>query len=296
MTTQHPGAGARHVVAPLFVPALDPRKLEKAWAVAEAVIIDLEDAVADDRKDEARAWLASLPGDRREKTWIRVNAVDTGRAAEDLRAAAPKAGAVVLPKCQSADDIRVALAAIDGAASPPPLIIPILETALGIEAALEIGRAAPDRIARLSFGLGDLSRDLGIPWEPAGPMAEHARCRVAMASRAAGLAPPVDTVEPTVGDDARVAADTARARACGFGGKFCIHPGQLAIVQRGFRPSDAELALERRKVEAFAAALERGSAAVVVEGHFVDYPVAVLAEAVLKRAGQPTGLLSKERS
>ncbi len=277
------------VVAPLFVPALDERKLHKAWALAEAVIIDLEDAVADHRKSEAREWVRTLAG-RKELTWVRVNAADTGRCRDDILAVAANAAVIVLPKCQSADDVILALSALDASGSGA-LLLPIIETAAGLEAAPAVARAAPGRMARLSLGLGDLSRDLGIPWEPGGPMAQHARCHVGIISRAAGLPAPIDTVVPTVGNVRMLEEDTARARAAGFGGKFCIHPTQVPVVQAGFRPSEAESLLARRQVLAFVDAIRRGGAAVVVDGYFVDYPVAELAEALLARAGQATGLL-----
>jgi len=283
-------ARAGQVVAPLFVPALDERKLHKAWTLAEAVIIDLEDAVPDARKSEARDWVAQLAPGHRHLTWVRVNAADTGRCREDIMAAASQAAAIVLPKCQSVADLRLALDALDACGADVPLI-PIIETAAGLEAATAIARLAPGRLARMSLGLGDLSRDLGIPWAPEGPMAQHARCHLGIVSRAAGLAAPLDTVVPTVGDTRQLVDDTARARAAGFGGKFCIHPSQVEVVRTGFRPSEAEAQLALRQVQAFVEAIGRGSAAVVIDGYFVDYPVAELAEALLARAGQPSGLL-----
>jgi citrate lyase subunit beta/citryl-CoA lyase len=200
------------------------------------------------------------------------------------------AAAVVLPKCQTVADLKLALDALDACGADIPLI-PIIETAAGLEAASSIARAAPHRLARLSLGLGDLSRDLGISWAPEGPMAQHARCHVGIVSRSAGLAAQIDTVVPTIGDVRQLIDDTARARAAGFGGKFCVHPSQVGVVQAGFRPSDAELQLAQRQVLAFIEAIGRGSAAVVVDGYFVDYPVAELAEATLARAGRATGLL-----
>jgi len=280
---------AARVVAPLFVPALDERKLNKAWGLAEAVIIDLEDAVADERKTEAREWVARL-ATKKALTWVRVNAADTGRCREDILAAAPNAAVILLPKCQGPDDVRLAVAALE-ASGADALLIALIETAAGLETASAIARAAPERLVRLALGLGDLSRDLGIPWDTAGTMAQHARCHLGIISRSAGLAAPIDTVVPTIGDERLLSEDTARARAAGFGGKFCIQPSQVGVVQAGFRPSEAEMTLARRQVVAFTEAIQRGSAAVVVEGYFVDYPVAELAEALLSRAGQATGLL-----
>ena len=283
-------AKAASVVAPLFVPALDQRKIAKAATIAEAVIVDLEDAVADSRKNEARTWLFSLPAAERPSRWVRVNAVETGACRDDITAAAPHASAIVLPKCRSAEDVRVAVDALD-AAKADSALIPIVETAEGLEAASDIAHSAPNRIARLSLGLGDLARDLGVSWEPGGSLAEYAGCRVAIASRAAGLAKPLNFVFPLLNDDAALAVDVARVRMIGFGGKFCIHPKQLSTVIAGFRPTRDELDLERKKVLAFADAIDRGSAAIVVDGYFVDYPVAELAEARLASVGEATGRL-----
>lgn len=279
------------VAAPLFVPALEERKLTKARGLAEAVIVDLEDAVSDDRKDEARDWAGRIAGPH-QGLWIRVNSVGTGRCLNDVEAVAGVADVIVLPKCESEKDIQLVERELRrlGSASA---VIPILETAAGVEAAARIARAAPERVPRLSLGLGDLSRDLGIAWEPAGPMAQHARCHLGITSRAAGLAAPLDTVYPTLGDAEMLLADVARARAAGFGGKFCIHPNQVGEVRTGFAPSEAEIALARRQMQAFADAIAAGKAAVVVDGTFIDYPVAEIAEALLTRAGCPSGLLAR---
>jgi len=281
---------AARVRAPLFVPALDERKLDKATTAAEAVIIDLEDATADSRKVEARLWVRSLGDDVGRKRWVRVNSVDTGLCGDDIRAVAAAASVIVLPKCEAPAHVELALAAIEEVGAST-LLIPIIETAAGIEAVSAIAKSGRGRMPRLSLGMGDLSRDMEVAWDPASTLAEHARCRVAIASRAAGLAKPIDSVIPRLDDPNMLSADVARGRAAGFGGKFCIHPNQLAAVASGFRPTPAELDLERRKVEAFVAALERGTAAVVLDGIFIDYPVAELAEARLAAEGEATGLL-----
>lgn len=293
MSALDPASRARigAVMAPLFVPALEDRKLAKARGLAEAVIVDLEDAVADERKDEARQWAACIAAPR-QGMWVRVNGLDSGRCLSDLEAVARLAEVIVLPKCESETDLHwldkeLSRLGCDCA------VIPILETAAGIESAHRIARAVPERVPRLSLGLGDLSRDLGIAWEPAGAMALHARCHLAITSRAAGLAAPIDTVVPTLGDAQMLNDDIARARSAGFGGKFCIHPEQVRAARSGFAPSLSEIEQARRKVQAFVDALAQGRAAVVVDGLFVDYPVAELAEALLARAGCPTGLVRR---
>ena len=130
----------------------------------------------------------------------------------------------------------------------------------------------------------------------AGPLSVHARCRIAIASRAAGLAKPIDSVIPRLDLPEMLTDDIAAGKAAGFGGKFCIHPSQLEATRAGFRPSEAQLALDRRIVEAFARAVAEGRATAVVDGNFIDYPVAELSEARLAAAGSPTGLLAPRRT
>lgn len=281
---------AARVTAPLFLPALDAAKLRKAEAVAEVALIDLEDAVPDHRKREAREWVAALPVEGRERRWVRVNAVDTGACEEDIAAAASRACVLVLPKCQSPEDIALAVRALERAGSDA-VLLPIVETARGLEAAPAIAQANAERVARLSLGLGDFHRDMAVPWDSGGPLAQYARCRLAVASRAGGLPPPLDSVISRLGDMELLDADIARGRDAGFGGKFCIHPEQVARVQAGFAPRPEQIAQARSIMEAFHAALGRGSAAIVIDGLFVDYPVAEQAEELLARAGQPSGLL-----
>jgi citrate lyase subunit beta/citryl-CoA lyase len=281
---------AAAVTAPLFLPALDEAKLRKAQRVAEVALIDLEDAVPDHRKREAREWVGMLPAKGRELRWVRVNAVDTGLCEEDIAAVASRACVLVLPKCQSADDIGLAVRALQKAGSDA-VLLPIVETARGIEALSEIAHADPQRVARLSLGLGDFHRNMAVPWDSSGPLAQYARCRVAVASRAAGLPPPIDSVISRLGDPQFLDDDIARGRDAGFGGKFCIHPDQVARVRAGFAPRPQQVVQARSIMEAFHAALGRGSAAIVVDGLFVDYPVAEQAEELLVRAGQPSGLL-----
>jgi citrate lyase subunit beta / citryl-CoA lyase len=196
----------------------------------------------------------------------------------------------VLPKCQSPEDVAVAVRALEKCGSDA-VLLPIVETARGLEAAMAIAQAGPERVARLSLGLGDFHRDMAVPWNSAGPLSQYARCRISVASRAAGLPPPVDSVISRLGDMDLLDADIARGRDAGFGGKFCIHPEQVARVRAGFAPQPEQVAQARSIMKAFHAALGRGSAAIVVDGLFVDYPVAEQAEELLARAGQPSGLL-----
>jgi citrate lyase subunit beta / citryl-CoA lyase len=287
-------ARANAVVAPLFVPALEQRKLEKAERLADAVIIDLEDAVADTMKDQARDWLANLkepvgPAQR----WVRVNEIDSGRCADDIAALDPHVSAIILPMCDSPEHIDIAAAELRRAGRDA-VIIPLIETARGLQRVAEItARGQAAGLARVGLGMGDMSNDLNLSWEPDSPFATYSRCAIAVASRAARIGPALDSVVPRIGDLEGLAADTARARAMGFGGKMCIYPTQVPVVQAGFAPSERELSRALEIIEAFTQATADGRAAVVVDGLFIDYPVAEQAQSLLARSGQSSPPISR---
>lgn len=274
MPTASPGAAPVDTVdLPLFVPADRPERLAKAVAAGpDAVIVDLEDAVAPDARDAARAGLAGafaalatgMP------LLLRVNARGTAWHAHDLAAAAalPLAG-VVLPKAESGNDVlRVA-----GETGLP--VVALIETARGVAALDEIAAAA----ARLAFGSIDYAADLAIGHTRTA--LADARARLTLASRLAGLPAPIDGVTASVHDTDLLAADCAHAREMGFAGKLLIHPAQIAPARAAFRPSDGEIDWARRVLEA---APEKG--AFMLDGAMVDAPVLARARQILARAPQ----------
>jgi citrate lyase subunit beta/citryl-CoA lyase len=276
----------------LFVPATSPDKVEKALAsAADGVIVDLEDAVAVAEKPQARHSAARLLQMRRPTAvYLRVNALTTPFCFDDLATAAGAAlDGIVLPKAESASEIATVdwvLAQFEAKAGKPAgsvRVLPILETARGIAAAAEIAQASA-RVAQLMFGAVDFALDLDVDiTDESGAMA-HARFAVALASRQAGLPAPIDSVFVGIRDPDGLRAASARARAMGFGGKACIHPAQIAIINEVFAPSEAELARAREIVAAFDAAEAAGAAAVSVGGVMVDYPVVEKARRVLAAA------------
>ena len=192
----------------------------------------------------------------------------------------------MLPKTESAADLAMVdwlLAQLEAKAGKPVgsiEITPIIETARGLAVAAEIA-AASKRLRRLAFGAVDLALDMDIDLgDDAGAMA-HARFALALASRQAGLEGPLDTVFVDIADLEGLRASTARARAMGFGGKACIHPAQLEVVNAVFTPSEAELTRAQAIVTAFDQAEAAGLAAVSVGGTMVDYPVVLKARRVL---------------
>ncbi|UST56298.1 aldolase/citrate lyase family protein (plasmid) [Comamonadaceae bacterium OTU4NAUVB1] len=269
----------------LFVPGDRPERLARALASgAGGVIVDLEDAVAPARKDAARAQIAdgfaALPPAARDRLLVRVNASDTPWHAEDLAlvgrlAAGDRLAGVVLPKAERATD----LAALARAAGPGVALLPLVESVAGLDA-LDALAAAP-QVLRLVFGHLDFQADAGLACGPDETELVPVRLALALASRRAALAAPVDGVVADWRDAARLAAEAARARRGGFGAKLCIHPDQVAAVQAAFRPGDDELAWARRVAEAVRAA---GGGVVNVDGRMVDAPVVRLAERLLARA------------
>lgn len=278
----------------LFAPANEPRKVAKlAGAGADAVVLDLEDAVAREHKVAARAMardaLATITGPVR---CIRVNAWGTGLTPGDVAAiASPDLDIIVLPKVESPRDLARLDAAI-AAAMPGvagPRVLALIETCAGILAAAEIARASP-RLAGLVFGAGDLGKDLALPTlrgDISGALA-WGRAKLVYDARAAGLPGPIDGPCLMVRDQVAMEAEARAAAALGHRGKVCIHPDQVAVANRVFSPDPDEVAFARRVIAAFAAAEGAGSASITVEGVFVDYPIVEKAEAIVRlteRAG-----------
>jgi citrate lyase subunit beta/citryl-CoA lyase len=251
--------------AALFVPADRPERFAKAAASgADAIIIDLEDAVAPAAKSAARDALRT-PGALPDAAiiFIRVNAIGTGWHEADMAALAGlRIAGVMLPKAESAQGIATI--------SLP--IIALIETARGLAAARAIAAAG---VAQLAFGSVDYAADLGLAHERDPLLC--ARAELVLASRLAGLPPPLDGVTLSIDDDAGIEDDARHAAKLGFGAKLCIHPRQIVAVHAGFAPSEADIAWAQRIL----ATGEGG--AVAVDGAMVDAPVRRRAEQILHR-------------
>lgn len=261
----------------LFVPADRPERFAKARASgADAVIVDLEDAVAPEAKASARDALATAL-DASAPLVVRINAAGTPWFEDDLELCRhPGVAAVMLPKAEGIDAVCtvVEITYKD--------VLPIIESARGLREIHSI--ASVPGVIRLAFGSVDLALDLGIDCAPDGAESELLafRSQVVLASRLAGLAAPVDGVSTAIEDLQRLQADTERSRRLGFGAKLCIHPKQLAIVQAVFTPTPERLDWARRVCKAFETA---GGSAVAVDSQMVDLPVYQRAQAVLRDAG-----------
>lgn len=255
----------------LFVPADRPERIAKANAAgADAVIVDLEDAVAPDAKDAARAALAGRLSPA-QPVIVRVNAADTRWFRDDLALCRmPGVAAIMLPKTETSHDLSELAAGI-GTTIP---ILPLIETARGLWNALEIAQA-PD-VQRLAFGPLDFQLDLGL--HGGDEELAYFRAQLVLASRVARILPPVDGPTTAIDDREIIRADALRARRAGFGGKLCIHPKQVRWVNECFSPGPDEIAWARRVV---AAARSAQAGAVAVDGKMVDRPVVARAEFIL---------------
>lgn len=268
----------------LFVPASRPERYAKALASgADAVIVDLEDAVAPADKAAARQALlqgfAGLDAAQRARVVVRVNAAGTRWHLDDvlaLRALASQGlSALMLPKAESA----AALAEVAAAMGPACALLPLIESVAGLDAAGAL--AACPQVLRLAFGHLDFQADAGLACAADESELVPVRLALVLASRRAALAAPVDGVSPGTQDTAQLALDAARGRRGGFGAKLCIHPAQVALVNAAFAPSAAELDWAQRVIVAFAAA---GGGVFSLDGRMVDAPVLRLAQRTLALA------------
>ncbi|MBO9535260.1 CoA ester lyase [Herbaspirillum sp.] len=265
----------------LFVPANRRERYAKALdSGADAVIVDLEDAVGPQLKVEARAaldeWLRQHGPQPR--LWVRVNAADTDWHEADVAAftGMPIAG-IVLPKAESPAAIAAIAKRLGGSGQG---VIALIETAAGIAAMREIARMAG--VVRLAFGSIDLQVDLGMQCDAVESELAHLRVEMVLASRLAGIAPPIDGVTAAFDDMPFLVAAVQRSLHLGFGAKLCIHPKQVAAVNAGFRPTAQELAWAR----AVMAAVDKGDGgAISLDGRMIDKPVILQAQRFLQRGG-----------
>ncbi len=277
----------------IFIPGHRHDLIDKAVrSGADAVIVDLEDAVAPSEKPNARAALAELP-DAPIPFFVRTNAPDTEMFWDDV-VAAGRAGVagLVVAKAESPEVLRQldgALRALEMAFSVEvgsTVIAPLIESAAGVRAAHDMVRSS-DRVATVLFSSGeqgDLVADLGVEWTPEGTGLMHARSKVLLDARAAGLEHPMDAVFMDFRNLEALRTECELARRLGYGGKVGIHPAQIPVINKVFTPSEQQVAHSRRIVEEFDRALADGQASIAVDGKLVDYAVARVARIVLARA------------
>jgi citrate lyase subunit beta/citryl-CoA lyase len=274
----------------LFAPGDNERLLGKVFdAGADAVVLDLEDAVALERKPLARRLVADQLRSARKSpaVYVRINAISTDLWIEDIAAVvSPALTGVRLAKAESAEEIRALDAALGeaeraaGIAVGTLKITATIESAAAVMAAMEIARAP--RVEALAFGAADFIRDIGASPDEAETQTLYARSHLVVASRAAGINPPIASVYTRIKDLDGLRATTEAARRLGFFGRSCIHPSQVPIVNQIFTPTAEQVAEARAIIAAFEQARSAGVAAVAMEnGQFVDQAVVKRARAII---------------
>jgi citrate lyase subunit beta/citryl-CoA lyase len=273
----------------LFAPGNHPRRVEKALTLdADATILDLEDACPIAEKVATRSVVvAAYQKPHRGLGYVRVNAMTTEFGYGDVVAVVQRGiDGIILPKVETADEIKaidwlvlqlerergLTLGALD--------IIPIIETGKGVANVAAIASAGT-RVKRVSFGAGDFTLDMNIEWSRNEEELLPYRSAVVLASRAAGIEPPLDTVWVDIKDVEGFRASVGTIKRLGFQGKMCIYPDQVPIVNEMLAPTPAEVEWSRRAVQAFKDAEEAGSASIQLDGKFIDYPIVYRAERVL---------------
>ncbi len=283
----------------LFVPASRPELYSKALdGDADAISFDLEDAVQESRKAEARRTIAAFlqtlrprPGGK--LVIVRVNGLGTTHFEADIAAVAwPTVDLVNLPKPESADDVRAVAALLarheaERRIERPIGILANIESPRGLRLAAEIADADP-RVAGLQLGLGDLFEPFGIDRSDAAAV-HDVQLAVRLAAAEAGRWA-CDTVYGTVSDPEGYSREAEAARRLGYIGKSCIHPTQVPLANAVFRPGDQEIAAALRVVEAARGAERNGVGAFLVDGRMIDGPFIQRAEAVVG-AARRLGLL-----
>jgi citrate lyase subunit beta/citryl-CoA lyase len=282
----------------LYAPGNNPKLLQRVFTTgADAVILDLEDAVPPGDKEHAREMVAQTVRERSGQAgpllFVRINHPSSGLAEADVRAVVqPGLDGLRVPKVEDAATVE----RVDGwlrESEPPaglgvgslPLVCNI-ETARGVYHAEQIASASP-RVRSLGFGAVDFVQDIGAVPEPDGQPTLYARSALVIASRVAGVQPPIDSVYTRLDDTQGLERSTQQARALGFFGRSCLHPRQVPIVNAVFTPTDAELEWARGLLEAARAAEQAGRGALQLQsGEFVDVAVVRRAERLVRLAEQ----------
>ena len=279
----------------LFLPGNNPNMLINGnYLGSDAVIFDLEDAVAPDQKDAARLLVRNtlryMPFDRCEMI-VRINSVDTPYWREDIDAILPyKPSLVLLPKTSTVADVLTADAYMTqveeqlGFAKNTVGLMLLIETALGVENAYAIASASK-RVTALFLGAEDLTADLRCKRTKEGREIDFARSRMVNAARAAGV-DVYDTPFTDVNDDEGIVADATYAKSLGFTGKASISPRHITAINTVFSPTKADIAYAYEVMDAIAEAKAQGKGAIALRGKMIDAPIVARAQQTIAAAQQ----------
>ena len=274
----------------LYIPGNTPAMMINAGLhSADGIILDLEDSVSPEKKDEARILVRNALRQvdfRGSERMVRINQGDTGL--KDLQAVLPhNVNLILVPKCETSDQllkVNTEISAIRKKLKLKNLVflMPIVESALGIENSFEIARAA-ENIVALAVGLEDFTADLGVSRTNEGKESLYARSRLVIAAKAAGIQP-IDSVFPDVSDMEALKQNILISKALGFEGMGCIHPAQIQVVNDGFAPDEAEIEKSGKIVLAYQEARRKGLGVVALGSKMIDAPVVARAQKTIDLA------------
>lgn len=281
----------------LYLPGNTPGLMINAGLhSADGIILDLEDSVASEKKDEARLLVRNalrqinFCGAER---MVRINQGERGL--EDLHFVIPhNVNLILIPKCESADYVKsveneIAVIKTKLNLNNQVFLMPIIESALGVENSYEIARSSGNVVA-IAIGLEDYTADLGVPRTAEGKESLYARTRLVVAARAAGIQP-IDSVFSDVGDMEALKQNVLTSKALGFEGMGCIHPRQIPVIRQGFAPDETDMEKSKKIVLAFETAKLKGLGVVAMGTKMIDPPVVARAQKTIDLAVR-LGLLS----
>jgi citrate lyase subunit beta/citryl-CoA lyase len=286
----NPGWRDRLRQSRLYLPGNNPAMMINAGLHApDGIILDLEDSVAPGKKDEARILVRNalrhldFCGAER---MVRIN--QGTRGLEDLGSVIPNnADLILIPKCENASEIENVSRIIknllsEAGLAKPVWIMPVIETAKGVENCYEIARCSPDIVA-IALGLEDLTADLGVSRTTEGNETYYARTRIINAAKAAGIQP-IDSVFSDIADMEGLKRTVSISRSLGFEGMGCIHPRQIRVIRDGFAPGPSEIEKSQKIVLAFESAEEQGLGVVALGSKMIDAPVVHRAQKIIQLA------------
>lgn len=281
----------KYPVCMLFSPSLKEGWAAKAWKYnPDAVIVDLEDSVPETLKKEARTAAINITSQKGLPWFLRINSYSSGFMEDDVSEVLnPNIAGIIVPKVSEPREVRrieslLAKQVKDHRISNFPMVIPTIETALGLENAFNIAKSSKI-IFTLSFGIADLMNDLQLRETLSTSVVNGVKFRLVTAAKAANLKAPQDSPTLNIADKEGLQRDARQSLSLGFGGKHAVHPSQIKIIKDAFAITEQELEKARHIVTSFETAIRSGIAAINVDGEMVDYPVYLRAKRILSISG-----------